>query len=450
LFKVDSFQKQLYSKLIAKKQNKNKQRESGRDNLEKMAGRFKLPTAASVPRKDPLSQKIPVNPKYKDVRPTIDTGASMTKYLERVKELKANYKYKKGEIFKRIKVTSLVALMIEVSEIHDTTDVEGDESSSTPNTPTTAATQKEEITQNAEEERPVFATPSDFPSRPLTRSSTAASRSLGASSRQLAIFPPSPPPQSSRSKRSTGGSDSFATPYFPHPSSLRMPSESSLPSIAASRPTSSLSSRSTSSLQNLIAGVGEKTKEEDEDKENASSALSSSPALEPPYLLIDIREKDAYDAGHLRTAKHFPTSRLSRAFQFETKELRSFCNKEGKIIVVYDEDESMAPKAATVLVERGYDNVYMLSGGINVAKKFFPDGLVLGGSPSQKPPGDVSAPAASGMRSPVLDAQEVSKLRPYLDEAKLASSPAHRPNTQSFADRRRTQMIGSQFKGKKK
>ena len=336
-----------------------------------MAGRFKLPTVASVPRKGPLLQKIPVNPKYKNVRPTIDTGASMTKYLERVKELKANYKYKKGEIFKRIKVTSLVALMIEVSEMNDTADVEGDESSSTPNTPTTAVIPKaaEEIPENAEEERPGFATPSDFPSRPLTRSSTAASRSLGASSRQSAVFPPSPPPQSSRSKRSTGGSDSFATPYFPHPSSLRMPSESSLPSIAASRPTSSLLSRSTSSLQNLIAGVGEKTKEEDEDKENASSASSSSLALESPYLLIDIREKDAYDAGHLRTAKHFPTSRLSRAFQFETKELRSFCNKEGKIIVVYDEDESMAPKAATVLVERGYDNVYMLSGGINVAKK---------------------------------------------------------------------------------
>ena len=74
-------------------------------------------------------------------------------------------------------------------------------------------------------------------------------------------------------------------------------------------------------------------------------------------------------SGHLLTANNFPSSRLSRAFQFETKELRSFRNVEGKIIVVYDEDETMAPRAATILVQRGYDNVYLLSGGINVAEK---------------------------------------------------------------------------------
>merc|ERR1712133_181374 len=80
----------------------------------KMAGRFKSPGAV----KDPLSVKIPANPKYKEVRPKVDTGASVTKYLEWVREIKANYKYKKGELFKRIKVTSLVGLMIEVAEIN--------------------------------------------------------------------------------------------------------------------------------------------------------------------------------------------------------------------------------------------------------------------------------------------------------------------------------------------
>ena len=35
----------------------------------------------------------------------------------------------------------------------------------------------------------------------------------------------------------------------------------------------------------------------------------------------------------------------------------------GKIIVVYDDDEKIAPKAATTLVERGYDNLFLLSGG---------------------------------------------------------------------------------------
>jgi len=38
-------------------------------------------------------------------------------------------------------------------------------------------------------------------------------------------------------------------------------------------------------------------------------------------------------------------------------------NREGKIIVLYDEDEKIAPIAASTLVQRGYDNVFLLSGG---------------------------------------------------------------------------------------
>ena len=116
--------------------------------------------------------------------------------------------------------------------------------------------------------------------------------------------------------------------------------------------------------------------EDDDGKENAAAAAPDG-SLSPPYLLIDVREEDAYAACRLRTAKHFPSSRLSRAFQFETNELRSFRNGPGKIIVVYDEDETMAPRAATILVQRGYDNVFMLSGGINVATKVILCGVYI-------------------------------------------------------------------------
>ena len=112
-----------------------------------MAGLFKAPAGLSkgktTSKTDPLSQRIPVNPKYKDVRPTVDTGASVTKQLERIKELKANYKFKKGEIFKRMRVTSLVALMIEVAEMNRA--VDGSSSSNTraegtPNDPSASST----------------------------------------------------------------------------------------------------------------------------------------------------------------------------------------------------------------------------------------------------------------------------------------------------------------------
>ena len=99
-----------------------------------MAGRFKTPAGLTKGKTDPLSQRIPVNPKYKDVRPTVDTGASLTKQLERIKEFKANYKFKKGEIFKRMKVASLVALMIEVAEMNRA-EAEASSSKTRPETP---------------------------------------------------------------------------------------------------------------------------------------------------------------------------------------------------------------------------------------------------------------------------------------------------------------------------
>ena len=37
------------------------------------------------------------------------------------------------------------------------------------------------------------------------------------------------------------------------------------------------------------------------------------------------------------------------------------------MILLYDNDEKIAPGAATTLVQRGYDNIFMLSGGKNVS-----------------------------------------------------------------------------------
>ncbi len=56
-----------------------------------------------------------------------------------------------------------------------------------------------------------------------------------------------------------------------------------------------------------------------------------------------------------------------------------FKNFPGKILVVYDYDESVASRCATTLVQRGYDNVFMLSGGIRVANIKFPRGLLTTG-----------------------------------------------------------------------
>ena len=41
-----------------------------------------------------------------------------------------------------------------------------------------------------------------------------------------------------------------------------------------------------------------------------------------------------------------------------------------------DADESMAARFASTLIQRGYDNVFVLSGGLRVAKIKFPEQLV--------------------------------------------------------------------------
>ena len=56
------------------------------------------------------------------------------------------------------------------------------------------------------------------------------------------------------------------------------------------------------------------------------------------------------------------------AFSFIENKIKLFLNIiqkniPGKIIVIYDEDERIAPNAATTLVQRGYDNLFILSGG---------------------------------------------------------------------------------------
>ena len=87
-----------------------------------------------------------------------------------------------------------------------------------------------------------------------------------------------------------------------------------------------------------------------------------------PYLILDIRDEDQYKRGRIVTSKSYPAVKLSRSVNYETREMYRFKNVEGKIIVIVDSDESMSPNFATTMIQRGYDNVFVLSGGLRVAK----------------------------------------------------------------------------------
>ncbi|RXM31571.1 Coatomer subunit gamma-2 [Acipenser ruthenus] len=70
-------------------------------------------------------------------------------------------------------------------------------------------------------------------------------------------------------------------------------------------------------------------------------------------------------------------------------------NASGKIIILYDEDERVASQAATTMCERGFENLFMLSGGLKVIAQKFPEGLTTGSFP---PLCQQSVPPTSGRK----------------------------------------------------
>lgn len=95
-----------------------------------------------------------------------------------------------------------------------------------------------------------------------------------------------------------------------------------------------------------------------------------------PFLILDVRDPDLYSRAHISLAVNYPAIRLNRAFDYETREMLDLKNKAKGVIILYDDDESIANKCATTLTQRGYDNVLMLSGGLRVAELKYPEALI--------------------------------------------------------------------------
>lgn len=278
--------------------------------------------STAKPKKiNPLDKVIKKNPKYEHVQSTIDTGSSMTKYLRKIEEIKTNYRYQQDEIFKRMKITTFIQLLLQVAEVET---VENDSRFDDLESLASGVTNRSDLSQKAE----TLATMTD-----------------------RANLSPEPA-------------------EYGHQTVNR-----------------------NSSLQGVIRGVGEldpvKPKygngREKKAQQNFELAEANLNKLQQdaglPYLLLDLRDKDDYDACHIISALSYPTAMLSRSVNNETKEMLLYKNQPGKIIVVYDDDERICPKAASTLVQRGYDNLFLLSGGMKLAAKKFPEGLITGQLP---------------------------------------------------------------------
>ncbi|XP_069812351.1 centrosomal protein of 41 kDa isoform X2 [Dendropsophus ebraccatus] len=270
-----------------------------------------------------LKKRIPQNPKYQHVKTRLDTGNSMTKYLERIEEIKRNYRYKKDELFKRIKVTTFAQLVLQVASVSDENE--------------TADITSEELLRLEE------------------------SNSVMSDDGELA------------SDRTNGKGSPVDVPLSP----IQL-----IDTIGGGESVNS--ARST--LQSVISGVGELDLDNKPRKTSKKDPQSSPGSLEKPYpdcpfLLLDVRDRDCYDQCHIIGAYNYPTAMLSRTMNPFTQEILNFKNAHGKIIILYDEDERIASQAATTMCERGFENLFMLSGGLKVIAQKFPDGLTTGSFP---------------------------------------------------------------------
>lgn len=70
--------------------------------------------------------------------------------------------------------------------------------------------------------------------------------------------------------------------------------------------------------------------------------------------LIDVREKNEFDAGHILGARNIPYT----LFKTRMVEIR-----QDQPIYLYDQRKSMSARAALKLYRKGYQHIYRLKGG---------------------------------------------------------------------------------------
>jgi centrosomal protein CEP41 len=93
-----------------------------------------------------------------------------------------------------------------------------------------------------------------------------------------------------------------------------------------------------------------------------SHSDSAEPVYEKPYLILDVREVDYFNDYHILQARSFPYTMLRRDQMHP--EIYRFRNKPETLIIVCCDDEKLSRESAKVLVDRGVDNVFLLTGGI--------------------------------------------------------------------------------------
>ena len=105
--------------------------------------------------------------------------------------------------------------------------------------------------------------------------------------------------------------------------------------------------------------------------ENVSHNVSSNVSMYITHkcVLFDLRSLDEYDMYHIRSAYNYHCVNIARD-RFPTEMLLNK-NKPNTYIIIYHTNEKSGIEYATHLYDKGFDNVYYLTGGIeNFVKKY--------------------------------------------------------------------------------
>ena len=90
----------------------------------------------------------------------------------------------------------------------------------------------------------------------------------------------------------------------------------------------------------------------------ALTAMQAVRLMNQGALVLDLRNKDSFDAGHIGDARNVPAADL----ESQADTLKKWRDKN---VITYDDGGIGAPKAARTLTKLGFTKVFSLLGGLN-------------------------------------------------------------------------------------
>ena len=105
------------------------------------------------------------------------------------------------------------------------------------------------------------------------------------------------------------------------------------------------------------------------------------------FVLLDLRDPEDYVRCRIRYALSFPAPNVTR--DRILPEMFRIKNQAGKLIIIYAADERPGVEYAQKLAQRGFENIYLVTGGLEEFIKAYPS--YLEGTHLPRPPPQIKS-----------------------------------------------------------